>query len=93
VPDTLAAILRGEPDWQALPPDVPVSIRTLLRRCLEKDRRQRLADIADVRLEILEALSRPASDDPRDQVRASALTAMWPAAAAFVLGGLDVGSI
>ncbi len=46
VSDTLAAVLRGEPDWAALPAEVPAAIRTLLQRCLAKDRRQRIADIA-----------------------------------------------
>src|ERR1051325_167984 len=35
--DTLGAVMRGEPDWAALPADTPQEIRTLLRRCLEKD--------------------------------------------------------
>src|SRR6267143_4136977 len=46
VSDTLAAILRGEPDWSALPARVPGSLRALIRRCLEKDRRKRVADIS-----------------------------------------------
>ena len=46
VGDTLAAVLRGEPDWAALPATVPVAVRTLIRRCLEKDGRQRIADIS-----------------------------------------------
>ena len=44
--DTLAAILRGEPDW--MPRATPVHIRTTLRRCLEKDRKARLSDISVV---------------------------------------------
>jgi Tol biopolymer transport system component len=47
VSDTLANVLKSEPNWTALPPDRS-DLRTLLRRCLEKDRRRRLADIADV---------------------------------------------
>ena len=46
VGDTLAAVLRGEPDWAALPATVPAAVRTLIRRCLEKDGRQRIADIS-----------------------------------------------
>ncbi len=46
VGDTLAAVLRGEPDWNALPADVPPHIRMLIQRCLAKDRRQRMADIS-----------------------------------------------
>ena len=49
VSDTLAAVLRAEPDWTALAPDVPVPIQTLVRRCLEKDRRTRIADISTAR--------------------------------------------
>ncbi len=51
-PVTLAAVLRGEPDWSSLPRDVPASIRRLLRRCLEKDPDRRPRDASDVRLEI-----------------------------------------
>src|SRR5512138_864481 len=46
VSDTLAAVLRAEPDWRALPIDSPPSFVTLLKRCLEKDRGRRIADIA-----------------------------------------------
>jgi serine/threonine protein kinase len=47
--DVLGAVVRLEPDWTALPPDVPPPTRTLLQRCLVKDRRQRVADVAAVR--------------------------------------------
>jgi serine/threonine protein kinase len=57
VSHVLASVLRSEPDWTALPPGTPASIRRLLRRCLEKDRKRRLADAADARLEIDEALA------------------------------------
>ena len=57
VADTLGAVMRGEPDWTALPADTPPALRTLLRRCLEKDRARRLADIADARLEIDDLLA------------------------------------
>ena len=55
VTDVLAAIVRGEPDWTRLPPDTPPAVRTLLRRCLEKDRRERLPDIGAARLELRDA--------------------------------------
>jgi Tol biopolymer transport system component/tRNA A-37 threonylcarbamoyl transferase component Bud32 len=59
VTDTLASILRSEPDWSALPAATPARIRNLLRRCLEKDPRRRLHDVADARLEIEDALAEP----------------------------------
>ena len=55
VSDTLAAVLRAEPDWNALPTDTPDAVRRLLRRCLARDRKQRLADISVARLEIDDA--------------------------------------
>ncbi len=62
ISDTLAAILDSEPDWNALPQTAPLPVRRLLRRCLEKDRKRRLAHIADARLEIDDALSAPHAD-------------------------------
>jgi eukaryotic-like serine/threonine-protein kinase len=59
VSDALAAVLRGEPDWSALPRDTPRRIRQLLARCFEKDPRRRLRDIGDARLEIEEAIAKP----------------------------------
>jgi eukaryotic-like serine/threonine-protein kinase len=50
--DTVAAVLRSEPDWAKLPATTPWRIRVLLKRCLQKDSRQRLHDVADVRIEI-----------------------------------------
>ncbi|MEO7796000.1 MAG: protein kinase [Thermoanaerobaculia bacterium] len=60
-PDTLAAILEREPDLALLPAATPAGVRKLLRRCLEKDPRRRLRDIADARVEIEEAIASPAS--------------------------------
>jgi serine/threonine-protein kinase len=46
VTDTLAAVLRTEPDWVALPDGLPPAVQTLLRKCLEKDRRHRVANVS-----------------------------------------------
>jgi eukaryotic-like serine/threonine-protein kinase len=62
VTDTIAAVVRADPDWSKLHADTPTAIRRLLRRCLEKDRLRRLPDAADARLEIDEASSPLASD-------------------------------
>jgi serine/threonine-protein kinase len=43
---TIAAVLRAEPDWRAIPQAVPESIRTLVRECLHKDRLARIGDIS-----------------------------------------------
>jgi serine/threonine-protein kinase len=58
VTDTLAAVVEQHPNWTALPPATPPLVVRLLRRCLEKDVRRRLHDVADARLDLEDA------DDP-----------------------------
>ena len=52
VSDTLANVLKREPDWSALPADTPPGIERVLRRCLTKDPRLRTHDAADVRIDL-----------------------------------------
>jgi eukaryotic-like serine/threonine-protein kinase len=52
--DTLAAVVRAEPDWEALPAATPDAISRLLRRCLTKDPKHRLRDIGEARIAIEE---------------------------------------
>ncbi|MGH9861789.1 MAG: protein kinase domain-containing protein [Candidatus Acidiferrales bacterium] len=59
VSDTIASVLKTEADWSALPAATPPSVRRLLRRCLEKDPKRRLRDIADAWLQMEEALREP----------------------------------
>jgi serine/threonine-protein kinase len=46
VTDTLAAVLKSDPLWNALPPSLPPPVRSLLEGCLEKDHRERISDIS-----------------------------------------------
>ena len=55
VSHVLASVLKSEPDWTTLPVETPAPLRRLLRRCLEKNRKRRLSDASDARLEIEEA--------------------------------------
>ena len=57
--DTIAKVLDRDPDWQALPTNTPALLRRLLRRCLDKDPKERLRDIGDARVEIREAVPAP----------------------------------
>jgi len=50
--EALAAIIKDDPDWDALPVETPAPFHRLLRRCLTKDPRDRLHDIADARIEL-----------------------------------------
>ncbi len=55
--DILASVLKFDPDWSALPASTPPPIVRLLRRCLTKDRKQRLQAIGEARIAIDETLS------------------------------------
>ena len=57
VGDILATVVKTDPDWSRLPESTPPAIHRLLLRCLRKDKRQRLQDATDARIEIEEALS------------------------------------
>jgi serine/threonine-protein kinase len=57
VSDTLAGVLKTEIDFSNLPAETPPAIRRLLRRCLERNSKNRLHDIADARIVIDEQLS------------------------------------
>jgi serine/threonine-protein kinase len=49
ISETLASVLKGQPDWMLFPPDTPANLRLLIHRCLTRDRRQAIGDIAVVR--------------------------------------------
>jgi serine/threonine-protein kinase len=88
VSDTLASVLKTEPDWNVLAPTTPAAIRRLLRRCLEKDRKRRFDSAAAARLEIEEAMTPSASDgaappEPAPPRSAWSRSLPWAVAAAF----------
>ena len=68
VADTLAAVLRGDPDWSALPRTVPVAVRVLLQNCLARDRRQRISDISTPLFVLNRAADLSARDDTEGRV-------------------------
>jgi len=80
--DTLAAVLKTDPNWDALPAGVPAGIRRLLRRCLEKDPKLRLRDIGEARIAIEETLRGgdsvvPVSSPAEAAMRTSPLQQPW----------------
>jgi serine/threonine-protein kinase len=84
VSDTLAFVLTREPDWTALPANTPPTIRRLLSRCVQKDRKRRLHDIADARLDLDEASCLP----QLDVVARSTTSPIWKTAAPWALVAL-----
>ena len=94
VSDTLATVLKFDPDWDALPSDTPPSVRRLLRRSLAKDPKLRLREAGSAILEINESetepdLERPASPSVTPQLH------VWqrpvPAAIALLVASLVAG--
>ncbi len=86
VTDLLTAVVRDNPDWDALPAETPLRIHTLLRRCLKKDPRQRLQAIGDARIEIDaidDILPAPAVSEARGARRAPTAWGPWVAVAAL----------
>jgi hypothetical protein len=90
--DTLVAVLGEEPDWSLLPSTTPAPVRSLLRRCLQRDRDRRYHDMADVRIEIDEALTPSAlarAPELEPARRANALQPFeWVCAGVIVLAAL-----
>ncbi len=95
VSDTIAAVLRSDVDLSKLPPATPPAVRRLLRRCLERDPRKRLADAATARIELEEAAeeldasgSLPAASEPQRRRRA-----LWVVSAAIMFAAAVAGAL
>jgi Tol biopolymer transport system component len=93
VSDTIAAILTRAPDFNALPPNTPASVRTLLARCLDRDPKQRLRDIGEARILLSAA---PTSDAPPAVVAKAARRSSrmpWIVAGVAVLAAAFLGAL
>jgi dipeptidyl aminopeptidase/acylaminoacyl peptidase len=90
VADTVAAILEREPDWSALPPSTPVSVRRLLGRCLEKDRKLRLRDIGDAMADLTGGDAPEPHAHPQSGRRAATVAAVAALAAFLAIAALFV---
>jgi serine/threonine protein kinase len=88
VSDTLAAVLRGDPDWTALPADAPPYIRTIIKSCVEKDRKTRIPDISTVRFLMSDALTLPVTTSTPTASRPFRRWALPVVATAFIVAGL-----
>ena len=88
--DTLASILERDPDWSALPPATPRNMKTLLRRCLQKQTTRRLRDIGDARMELEETFDDVAEATTKETSRGSMLPWGVSAVLAVALAVLSV---
>jgi len=95
VSDTLAAVLRADIDWTLLPSSTPVSIRSLLCRCLTKDRRKRLQAIGEARIMIEEYISNPPGASSQESASAGGRRKLferlaWVSAVVLLIAALTV---
>ncbi len=97
VTDSIGAILHREPTWSLLPPTTPPRVRELLANCLAKDRRQRLHDIGDARLELERAIAgrewAAAADSAGARTRRWVLPAGIVAAATLIAAGWGLARV
>jgi serine/threonine-protein kinase len=83
--ETFASVLGAQPDYSALPAQVPPKVAQLIRRCLERDRKRRSQHIGDVRIELDEALAGLTTDAAVPPVNAAPVWAQrWRWAAAGI---------
>ena len=91
VSKTLAHVIAIDPDWSVLPKNVPPVLGTFLRGCLEKDPKQRVHDIADVRLAMDGAFETTASTSA--EPTAASPVAVWQRPVPLLLAGLVLAAV
>jgi len=97
VTETLATVLKSEPNWNALPSSVPLAIRILLQRCLNKDRMRRVADVGTATYVIEDAASATSSSDATTIIAGGARRRrmrerLFPSVLAVCLAAMVVGA-
>ena len=94
VTDTLAEIIKTDPDWNPIPASTPKPIRTLLQRCLKKDAKQRLQAIGEARIVIEEVLATPADANAEENEIAKGETPEKPSRSVVGwIGGFAAGVV
>jgi serine/threonine protein kinase/Tol biopolymer transport system component len=91
ITEILAAVVKAEPDWTALPATVPGKVRDLLRHCLQKDKRLRLRDAGDAQIEIQDALSAPKDVGTTRAASTSTSRLLWAVGAVALAASVLLG--
>ena len=91
VSDTLATVLKSDPNWKALPVDVPPAIKRLLRRCLEKDPKRRVREAGTAIVEIHEAQTTPSGEVAMPVTPQPPWQRVMPWVSGVVVGGIIAG--
>jgi serine/threonine-protein kinase len=84
--ETMAAVMKSEPNWNALPADLPAHVVTLIKGCLRKDRTARIGDMAVARFLLAQSPAMAASTQPRTAVQ-------WNIVVPVVVAALLVGTL
>ena len=90
ISDTLAAVLRQDIDWTALPASTPASVRRLIARCLDRDARKRLRDIGEARI-VLDDPTALARSDAEDVPALAPPQPLWRRGIPVVLSAIVAG--
>jgi eukaryotic-like serine/threonine-protein kinase len=88
--EILAAVLKEDPPWSILPPDVPQAIVSLIRRCLERDPRQRLRDIGEARVALEQPFASTTTTPSSIAVRRGYVWRPWVLSGALAIALLGV---
>jgi len=92
VSDTMAGVLKSEPDWSVVPRDVPPTVVALMKGCLVKDRRERVSDMSAAKFVLKDLIARDAAPAAPAHAAASSWRArVLPAAIAAALTAVIVG--
>jgi len=92
IADTMAAVLRQDVDWTALPAPTPQSVRYLLARCLERDIKRRLRDIREARI-VLDHPPGPVMKNTGELPPIAPPVPLWRRAIPLVLGSILTGAL
>ena len=93
VPEILATVIKSEPDWHALPANLPLRLVELLRRCLAKSRRERYQSIGDVRIELEIIRKTPHATKEALAAAVAAAHVPWWRRALPIAAGLLLGAV
>ena len=93
VSDTLASVLKTDPDWGGLPDDTPWLLKRFLKRCLEKNPHARLHDAADARLELRDIREVPGNDSLPSAPRTRITVMIAALALVTLIIGLAIGGV
>ena len=94
VSDTMASVLKADTDWDALPASVPANVVTVIRRCLQRDRGDRVRDIGDVTLALKGAFETASAQvDEAVAIAQPTWRRALPVAVAVIITGLVVGLV